>query len=120
MNDRQDALTASPDRPGSPAPAPSKSGQLADELFELTKMDLEQLIATYELEVLCHHCKAVHKRAIGWLQADSTMECPNCRESIVLRTSLMNDEMRRVARQLRKLREQLTLMIERATARLAN
>jgi hypothetical protein len=42
------------------------------------------------------------------------MECENCQSSIVLRTSLMNEEMRRVARQLRKLREQLSEMIERA------
>jgi hypothetical protein len=42
------------------------------------------------------------------------MECPNCQATIVLRTSVMNEEMRRIGRQLRKLEQQLAQMIERA------
>ena len=78
-------------------------------------MDLERLIETYELDVVCHHCQAVHRRTIAWLRVHSTMDCATCHSSIVLRTSLMNDEMRRIARQLRKLREQLAQMIQRAS-----
>jgi hypothetical protein len=78
------------------------------------QLDVERLIDAYELDVICHSCNSLHKCAIGWLRVHSTMECENCQSSIVLRTSLMNEEMRRVARQLRKLREQLSEMIERA------
>lgn len=78
------------------------------------QLDVERLIDAYELDVICHSCNTLHKCAIGWLRVHSTMECENCQSSIVLRTSLMNEEMRRVARQLRKLREQLSEMIERA------
>jgi hypothetical protein len=78
------------------------------------QLDVERLIDAYELDVICHSCNTLHKCAIGWLRVHSTMECDNCQSSIVLRTSLMNEEMRRVARQLRKLREQLSEMIERA------
>ena len=94
-----------------PATAPTASG--GDALKHL-QLDVERLIDAYELDVICHSCQTVHKCAIGWLRAHSTMECENCQSSIVLRTSLMNEEMRRVARQLRKLREQLSEMIERA------
>jgi hypothetical protein len=79
------------------------------------QLDVERLIEAYELEVACHSCKSVHRRAIGWLRVHSTLECETCQSSIVLRTSLMTEEMRRVARQLRKLREQLSESIGRAT-----
>ena len=84
------------------------------EALQHLQLDLERLIDAYELEVICHSCKTIHKCAIGWLRVHSTMECATCQSAIVLRTSLMNEEMRRVARQLRKLRQQLTEMIERA------
>jgi hypothetical protein len=85
----------------------------ADALRHL-QVDVERLIDAYELDVICHSCKTVHKCAIGWLRVHSTMECTTCQSAIVLRTSLMNQEMRRVARQLRQLREQLSEMIGRA------
>ncbi len=78
------------------------------------QLDVERLIDAYQLDVICHGCNTAHKCAIGWLRVHSTMECTTCQSSIVLRTSLMNEEMRRVALQLRKLREQLSAMIERA------
>jgi hypothetical protein len=100
---------ADPDRPqGAP------TGETRTEALKHLQLDLEKLIDAYELDVICHGCQAVHKCAIGWLRVHSTMECQQCHSSIVLRTSLMNEEMRRVARQLRKLREQLTEMIGRA------
>ena len=62
------------------------------------QLDVERLIDAYELDVVCHGCQSVHKCAIGWLRVHSTMQCATCQSSIVLRTSLMNEEMRRVAR----------------------
>jgi hypothetical protein len=78
------------------------------------RLDVERLIDAYEIDVMCHGCRSVHPRAIGWLRVQPAMECPHCQASIVLRTSVMNEEMRRVGRQLRKLEQQLTQMIERA------
>jgi hypothetical protein len=98
-------------------PATAASAASGEALKHL-QLDVERLMDAYELDVICHSCNTLHKCAIGWLRVHSTMECENCRSSIVLRTSLMNEEMRRVARQLRKLREQLSEMIGRAGGRL--
>ena len=57
----------------------------------------------------------MYQRSISWLRVRSTLDCEHCQATIVmLRTSVMNEEMRRVARQLRKLQQQLAEMIERA------
>jgi hypothetical protein len=93
-------------------PAAADHGDAA--LKEL-QLDVERLIDAYEIDVACHTCKHVHQRSISWLRMHSTMECEKCQSAIVLRTSLMNDEMRRVGRQLRKLQQQLGEMITRAT-----
>ncbi len=100
------------------APHGAPTGETRSEALKHLQLDLEKLIDAYELDVICHACQTVHQCAIGWLRVHSTMECEHCHSSIVLRTSLMNEEMRRVARQLRKLREQLTEMIGRASGAL--
>jgi rRNA maturation endonuclease Nob1 len=81
---------------------------------KVLQLDVERLIDAYEIEVTCHSCRTVYPRAIGWLRVQPSMECPNCQATIVLRTSVMNEEMRRIGRQLRKLEQQLAQMIERA------
>jgi hypothetical protein len=101
--------TTSP-HPFAAAPEPTSS----DEALKLLQLDVERLIDAYEIDVTCHNCAAVYQRSIGWLRNQSTMECAKCQATIVLRTSVMNEEMRRVARQLRKLQQQLGEMIERA------
>jgi hypothetical protein len=78
------------------------------------QLDVERLIDAYEINVTCHGCGRVHQRSIGWLRARTTMDCDQCQAAIVLRTSVMNEEMRRVDRQLRNLQQQLGAMIERA------
>jgi hypothetical protein len=84
------------------------------EAMNVLQLDVERLIDAYEIDVICHGCGTVHHRSIGWLRARSTLECDQCQATIVLRTSVMNEEMRRVARQLRNLQQQLGEMIERA------
>jgi hypothetical protein len=84
------------------------------EAMKVLQLDVERLIDAYEIDVICHSCSSVYRRSIGWLRVRSTMECEHCQASIVLRTSVMNEEMRRVARQLRNLQQQLGEMIERA------
>jgi hypothetical protein len=86
----------------------------SSEAMKVLQLDVERLIDAYEIDVICHNCATVYQRSIGWLRARSTMECDHCQATIVLRTSLMNEEMRRVARQLRNLQQQLGEMIERA------
>ena len=103
------AASASP-HPFAAAPEPTSSS----EALKLLQLDVERRIDAYEIGVTCHSCKAVHPRSIGWLRTQSSMECAHCQATIVLRTSVMNEEMRRVARQLRKLQQQLGEMIERA------
>ena len=85
-----------------------------DEALKTLQLDVERLIDAYEIDVVCHNCHAIYQRSIGWLRLQSSMECAKCQATIVLRTSVMNEEMRRVARQLRKLQQQLGEMIERA------
>lgn len=101
--------------PASPHPfaALPDTGATRDAL-KLLQLDVERLIDAYEIDVACHSCKSVYQRSIGWLRTQSAMECDHCQATIVLRTSVMNEEMRRVARQLRKLQQQLGEMIERA------
>jgi hypothetical protein len=84
------------------------------EALKLLQLDVERLIDAYEIDVMCHSCRHVYPRAIAWLRTQSSMECEHCQATIVLRTSVMNEEMRRVGRQLRKLQTQLAEMIERA------
>jgi hypothetical protein len=86
----------------------------SSEAMKVLELDVERLIDAYEIDVLCHGCGTVFQRSIGWLRVRSTMECEHCQAAIVLRTSVMNEQMRRVARQLRDLRQQLGAMIERA------
>lgn len=102
--------------PSSPGPqtAATASAANASDPSKALKLDVERLIDAYEIEVTCHSCRTVHPRSIGWLRVHASMECPQCQASIVLRTSVMNEEMRRVGRQLRKLEQQLAQMIERA------
>ena len=101
--------------PASPHPFAAAPETLpSSEAMKLLQLDVERLIDAYEIDVMCHACKSVYQRSIGWLRMQSTMECTHCQATIVLRTSVMNDEMRRVARQLRKLQQQLGEMIERA------
>jgi hypothetical protein len=96
------------------AAAPKVSTGPGSEALKVLRLDVERLIDAYEIEVMCHSCRSVYQRAIGWLRVQPAMECPHCQASIVLRTSVMNEEMRRVGRQLRKLEQQLAQMIERA------
>ena len=106
---------ARPAVPESPHPfAAAPAAHSSSEALKLLQLDVERLIDAYEIDVTCHSCKGVYPRSIGWLRMQSTMECENCRATIVLRTSVMNEEMRRVAKQLRKLQQQLGEMIERA------
>ncbi len=100
--DSLDTASTSPETTGSNA------------ALKILQLDVERLIDAYEIDVTCHSCAAVYQRSIGWLRMRSTMECESCQSTIVLRTSLMNEEMRRIARQLRKLQQQLGEMIERA------
>lgn len=99
----------------SPHPFAAPSAQTdSDEALKLLQLDVERLIDAYEIDVHCHGCARIYQRSIGWLRVRSTMECEQCHAIIVLRTSVMNEEMRRVGRQLRKLQQQLAEMIERA------
>lgn len=82
--------------------------------LKVLQLDIEGLIDAYEIDVACHGCRTVYQRSIGWLRVQSSMECAQCHATIVLRTSVMNEEMRRIGRQLRKLEQQLAQMIERA------
>jgi hypothetical protein len=86
----------------------------SSEAMKVLQLDVERLIDAYEIDVICHSCSTVYHRSIGWLRVRSTMECDRCQATIVLRTSVMNEEMRRVGRQLRNLQQQLGEMIERA------
>ncbi len=88
--------------------------EISSEALQVLQLDIERLIDAYEIDVTCQNCRTVYRRSIGWLRVQSSMECENCQAIIVLRTSLMNEEMRRVARQLRKLQQQLGEIIERA------
>jgi hypothetical protein len=78
------------------------------------QLDVERLIDAYEIDVICHGCGTLYQRSIGWLRARTTMDCDQCQAAIVLHTSVMNQETRRVGRQLRNLQQQLGAMIERA------
>jgi hypothetical protein len=94
-------------------PTPPRANPGSDALNGL-QLDIARLIDAYEIDVTCHSCRSVHPRSIGWLRLQPAMDCPHCQASIVLRTSVMNDEMRRVARQLRELEQQLAKMIQHA------
>jgi len=85
---------------------------------ETLRLDVERLIDAYAIDVKCHSCQAVHQRSIGWLRVQSSMGCERCQALIVLRTSVLNEEMRRVGQQLRKLQQQLEQMIEHAVGML--
>jgi hypothetical protein len=93
---------------------PASADPRSSEAMKVLQLDVERLIDAYEIDVHCHSCGTVYQRSIGWLRVRSTMECDHCQAAIVLRTSVMNEEMRRVARQLRNLQQQLGEMIERA------
>jgi hypothetical protein len=108
------APTSAPSLPTPHAAATQPGASLEDGVRKELRLDVERLIDAYQIEVTCHSCRTVHPRSIGWLRVQASMECPNCQASIVLRTSVMNEEMRRVGRQLRKLEQQLAQMIERA------
>ncbi len=99
-----------------PSPHPGTAQQVSDrdEALKVLRLDVERLIDAYEIDVACHSCRTVYQRSIGWLRVQAAMECAHCHATIVLRTSVMNEEMRRIARQLRKLEQQLAQMIERA------
>jgi hypothetical protein len=105
-----------------PAPATPRPRPLAAvpevntsrDALNVLQLDIARLLDAYEIDVTCHSCRSVHQRSIGWLRVQPAMECPHCQASIVLRTSMMNEEMRRVGRQLRKLEQQLAEMIQRA------
>jgi hypothetical protein len=98
----------------STTPAAAADSAASNLALQTLQLDVERLIDAYEIDVTCHSCHAVYQRSIGWLRQQSSMDCPQCQATIVLRTSVMNEEMRRVARQLRKLQQQLGEMIERA------
>ena len=105
---------AAPAASPSPVATPAEASPANEAALKAVQLDVERLIDSYEIEVTCHGCQRVHRRAIGWLRVQPVMECPDCQASIVLRTSVMNEEMRRVGRQLRQLEQQLAQMIERA------
>lgn len=96
--------------PGATAPLVATSRNA----LTVLQLDVERLIDAYEIDVACHGCHTVYQRSIGWLRVQSSMECAQCHATIVLRTSVMNEEMRRIGRQLRKLEQQLAQMIEHA------
>lgn len=111
--------TAAPATPPAAAPSPHPFAAPPahidpNEALKLLQLDIERLIDAYEIDVSCHGCARIYQRSIGWLRVRSTMECEACHALIVLRTSVMNEEMRRIGRQLRKLQQQLAEMIERA------
>ncbi len=97
-------------RAGATAPVMSTN----PDALKVLQLDVERLIDAYEIDVACHGCQSVYQRSIGWLRVQSSMECAQCHATIVLRTSVMNEEMRRIGRQLRTLEQQLAQMIERA------
>jgi hypothetical protein len=107
------SVDPSPAVANSRRPSPPQVNPGSDALNGL-QLDIARLIDAYEIDVTCHGCRSVYPRSIGWLRVQPAMECPHCQASIVLRTSVMNDEMRRVARQLRELEQQLAKMIQRA------
>jgi hypothetical protein len=97
-----------------PRPLAAPGVNRSSDALNVLQLDIARLIDAYEIDVTCHSCRSVYQRSIGWLRVQPAMECPHCQASIVLRTSVMNEEMRRVGRQLRKLEQQLAEMIQRA------
>ena len=106
--------TSAPSTPSLRAVAAAPVVSTSSDALKVLQLDVERLIDAYEIDVACHSCRTVYQRSIGWLRVQSSMECAHCQATIVLRTSVMNEEMRRIGRQLRKLEQQLAQMIERA------
>jgi hypothetical protein len=76
--------------------------------------DVEKLIDAYEVELECGHCKTSFKRPVAWLRHHNLMSCPGCSATIVLGTSVINEEIRHVAKQMRALQQQLHEVMRRA------
>jgi hypothetical protein len=78
--------------------------------------EINALIDAYEIEIHCTCCATTLQRSISWLHKRYMMNCPECRAVIVLRTSTMTEEIRRVARQLRELQSQLIESVDKANS----
>jgi hypothetical protein len=78
--------------------------------------EIHALIEAYEIDIHCSRCTTILQRSISWLHKRYMMNCPECRAVIVLRTSIMTDEIRRVSRQLKDLQLQLLESVGKANS----
>ena len=78
--------------------------------------EITALIDAYEIDIHCSRCSTKLQRSISWLHKRYLMNCPECRSVIVLRTSAMTEEIRRVSRQLKELQLQLLESVGKANS----
>lgn len=78
--------------------------------------EINALIDAYEIDIHCSRCASTLKRSISWLHKRYMMNCPECESVIVLRTSTMTEEIRRVSRQLKELQLQLVESVGKANS----
>jgi hypothetical protein len=80
--------------------------------------ELKLLVDAYEIDVHCSQCTTTIRKPIGWLRTRHVMCCSACNSIIVLRTSLMMEEIRRVGRLMRELQSQLLETVGRVNSML--
>jgi hypothetical protein len=78
--------------------------------------EIDALIEAYEIDISCARCRASLRRSISWLQNRYVMNCPDCDSVIVLGTSTMAEEIRRISRRMRELQLQLVERVGKANA----
>ena len=97
-----------PEQPAMPASVPRRNHPALEEITAL--------IDAYEIDIPCSRCDTTLQRSISWLHKRYMMNCPACQSVIVLRTSTMTEEIRRVGRQLKDLQLQLLASVGKANS----
>jgi hypothetical protein len=78
--------------------------------------ELKALVDAYEIDVHCSKCATTARKSIDWLRGRHVTNCSNCNAVIVLRTSDMMEEIRRVSRLMRELQTQLLETVGRVNS----